>query len=120
LPVRAFAEPPHLDAAAALLAAAPVDVIAYGFTSSAYVNGVDAEAAMIARLAPRTRGIAVVAASAATVAALRESGCRRIAHHIVRSVPPRLRARRTTPTPSSLAATDSALSAPSPRSSVPS
>ena len=78
-PVRAFCEPPHLDAAADLLAAAPVHVIAYGFTSSAYVIGVDAEAAMIARLARRTRGIPVVATSAATVAALREIAARRIA-----------------------------------------
>ena len=78
-PVRAFCEPPHLDAAAELLAAAPVHVIAYGFTSSAYVIGVEAEAAMIARLAQRTRGIPVVAASAATVAALHETGARRIA-----------------------------------------
>jgi maleate isomerase len=69
-PVRAFCEPPDLDAAAELLAAAPIQVIAYGFTSSAYVIGVEAEAAMIARLETRTRGIPVVAASAATVAAL--------------------------------------------------
>ena len=78
-PVRAFAQPPRVDAAAELLAAAPVHVIAYAFTSSAYVIGVEAEAAMIARLAQRTRGIPVVATSAATVAALRETGARRIA-----------------------------------------
>src|SRR3954470_5826137 len=36
-PVRAFAAPPHLDDAAELLAAAPVGVVAFGFTSSAYV-----------------------------------------------------------------------------------
>src|SRR5919107_1744678 len=50
-PVRAFAQPPHVDAAAE----------------------------MIVRLAQRTRGIPVVATSAATVAALREAGARRIA-----------------------------------------
>jgi maleate isomerase len=33
-PVRAFSEPPHLDAAAELLAAAPIHAIAYGFTSA--------------------------------------------------------------------------------------
>src|SRR5919206_4977659 len=43
-PVRAFAEPPHVDNAAELLAAAPLDAIAYGFTSSAYVIGVEGEA----------------------------------------------------------------------------
>jgi len=37
--VRAFAEPPHLDAAAELLAAAPLNVITYAFTSSSYVLG---------------------------------------------------------------------------------
>lgn len=78
-PVRAFSEPPHLDAAAELLAAAPLEVIAYVFTSSAYVIGVDGEAAMINRLQTRTRGIPVVAASAATVAALRTTAARRIA-----------------------------------------
>ena len=30
-PVRAFAEPPHVDAAVPLLAAAPLDAIGYGF-----------------------------------------------------------------------------------------
>jgi maleate isomerase len=77
-PVRAFAQPPHVDDAAELLAAAPLDAIAYGFTSSAYVIGVNAEAAMIARLEQRTRGIPVVAASAATVEALRSLDARRI------------------------------------------
>src|ERR671932_8518 len=59
-PVRAFAEPPHLDDAAELLAAAPLDAIAYGFTSSAYVIGVEGEAEMISRLERRTQGIPVV------------------------------------------------------------
>jgi maleate isomerase len=49
-PVRTFAEPPHLDEAAELLAAAPLHAIAYGFTSSAYVLGVEGELEMIARL----------------------------------------------------------------------
>ena len=34
-PVRAFAEPPHVDDAAELLADAPLKAIVYGFTSSA-------------------------------------------------------------------------------------
>src|SRR4051795_13454375 len=41
--VRAFAEPPDLDDAAELLAAAPLRAIAYGFTSSAYVIGAEGE-----------------------------------------------------------------------------
>lgn len=78
-PVRAFAESPALDAAAALLAAAPVDVIAFAFTSSAYVVGSDGETAMIERLARATRGIPIVAASTSTLAALRELRIERLA-----------------------------------------
>jgi maleate isomerase len=78
-PVRGFAQPPHVDNAAELLAAAPLDAIAYGFTSSAYVIGVEGEAEMIARLQRRTRGIPVVAACGAAVEGLRVLGARRIA-----------------------------------------
>jgi maleate isomerase len=78
-PIRAFAEPPHVDDAAELLAAAPLDAIAYGFTSSAYVIGVEGETEMIARLERRTRGISVVAACGATVEGLRVLGARSIA-----------------------------------------
>ena len=70
-PVRAFAGPPHLDEAAELLAAAPVQVIAFGFTSSAYVLGADGEADMVARLERRTGGLPFVATCAAAVAGLR-------------------------------------------------
>lgn len=70
-PVRAFAEPPHVDDATEVLAAAPVDVIAFGFTSSAYVIGARAEAAMIARLQERAGGLPVVATGSAAVDALR-------------------------------------------------
>ena len=77
-PVRSFAEPPHLDNAAELLAAAPLDAIAYGFTSSAYVIGVEGEAEMMARLERRTRGIPVVATCRAAVEGLRVLGARRI------------------------------------------
>jgi maleate isomerase len=78
-PVRAFAEPPHVDNAAELLAAAPLNAIAYGFTSSAYVIGVEGEAEMIARLERRTRGIPVVVTCRAAVEGLRVLGARRIA-----------------------------------------
>jgi maleate isomerase len=78
-PVRAFAEPPHLDDAAELLAAAPLDAIVYGFTSSAYVIGVQGEAEMIARLERRTRGIPVVATCTAVVEGLRVLDARRMA-----------------------------------------
>jgi maleate isomerase len=78
-PVRAFAEPPHVDNAAELLAAAPLHAITYGFTSSAYVIGVEGEAEMIARLERRTRGIPVVVTCRAAVEGLRVLGARRIA-----------------------------------------
>jgi maleate isomerase len=78
-PVRAFAEPPHLDDAAELLAAAPLHAIAYGFTSSAYVLGARAEAQMVARLEGRTGGIPVVVPCAGTVEGLRALGASRIA-----------------------------------------
>jgi maleate isomerase len=78
-PVRAFAEPPHLDDATELLAAAPLNAITYGFTSSAYVLGAEGESEMIARLERRTRGIPVVATCTAVVEGLRVLGARRMA-----------------------------------------
>ena len=42
-PVRAFIDPPFIDDAVELLAASPLDSIALGFTSSAYVLGADGE-----------------------------------------------------------------------------
>jgi maleate isomerase len=77
--VRAFAQPPHVDYAAELLAAAPLIAIAYGFTSSAYMIGVEGEARIIARLEQRTRGIPVVAACRAAVEGLCVLGARGIA-----------------------------------------
>jgi maleate isomerase len=75
----AFAQPPSIDDGAELLAAAPLDAIAYGFTSSAYVIGAEGEASMLARLERRTRGIPVVAACAAMVAGLRSMRASRLA-----------------------------------------
>jgi maleate isomerase len=77
--VRAFAEPPHVDEATELLAAAPVRAIAFGFTSSAYVIGYDGEAAMLKRLCERSRGLPVVATCAAAVDALRTLQVERVA-----------------------------------------
>jgi maleate isomerase len=78
-PVRAFAEPPHIDEAVELLAGAPIDAIAVGFTSTAYVIGHDGEAAMIERLAKRSRGIPVCSTCIAAVEALRLLGASRLA-----------------------------------------
>jgi maleate isomerase len=78
-PVRAFAEPPHVDDAAELLAGAPIDAIAFAFTSSAYVIGAEGEASMLERLRTRARGIPVVATCGAAVKALRVLQVERIA-----------------------------------------
>lgn len=78
-PVRAFAEPPHVDEAAALLAEAPVAALAFAFTSSAYVIGPRGEAHMLARLGERAHGLPVVATCAAAAGALRVLGAGRIA-----------------------------------------
>ncbi len=77
-PVRAFAEPPHIDAAAELMAAAPVAAIGVGFTSHAYAMGRDAEAAMVARLEGVTRGIPIASPGLACTDALRVLGARRV------------------------------------------
>ena len=78
-PVRAFAEPPLVDDAAELLAAAPLHALAYCFTSSSYVRGVADDAALRSRLEARTRGIPVVITGAAAVAALSALGVHRLA-----------------------------------------
>ena len=78
-PVRAFAEPPHIDEAAELIGAAPVNAIAIGFTSTAYVLGAEGEQALVERLMARTRGITVVSTCASIVEGLRELGAARIA-----------------------------------------
>jgi maleate isomerase len=78
-PVRAFAEPPHVDDATELLAAAPLDAIMFGFTSSAYVTGPDGEKAMLARLQLRARGMPVLGTCASIARALRALGAERVA-----------------------------------------
>lgn len=78
-PVLAFAEPPGIDEAVALLAAAPVQAIGYAFTSSAYLIGAAGEAAMLARLRERAGGIPLTAACAAAVEALRALEVSRLA-----------------------------------------
>ena len=76
---RAFAEPPHVDEAAELLAAAPLDVIAYGFTSSSYLIGPSGDASLKERLERRTGNIPVVIPCPAVVLALRALQVRRLA-----------------------------------------
>jgi maleate isomerase len=78
-PVRAFADPPFIDDAAELLAAAPLHAIVYGFTSSSYVRGANDDTALKARLEKRTRGIPVIVPCAAAVAALTMLVAKRLA-----------------------------------------
>jgi maleate isomerase len=78
-PVRAFADPPHIDDATELLAAAPLHAIAFGFTSSAYVTGREGEEAMLERLRRRARGVPVVGTCASIAHAIRAVGAERVA-----------------------------------------
>ncbi|MFE9751097.1 maleate cis-trans isomerase [Saccharothrix saharensis] len=78
-PVRAFVEPPHVDTAVELLAAAPLDVIALGFTSSAYVLGAAGEKDLFDRLGEHTRGLPITGTTRAAVAGFAALGARRIA-----------------------------------------
>jgi maleate isomerase len=76
---RTFAQPPHVDTTAELLAAAPLHAIIYAFTSSSYLLGPEADTALKGRLEQRTRGIPVVIPAVAAVEALRPCGLRRLA-----------------------------------------
>jgi maleate isomerase len=77
--VRAFADPPHVDDAAELLAAAPLHAIGFGFTASSYVCGATADEALRTRLEERTRGIPVAITGLSAVLALRALGAGRLA-----------------------------------------
>jgi maleate isomerase len=78
-PVRAFAEPPLVDDAAALLAAAPLHAIGFAFTSSSYVRGAADDDRLRQRLEARTRGIPVAITAASAALALRALGIDRVA-----------------------------------------
>jgi maleate isomerase len=78
-PVRAFADPPAIDGAAALLAAAPLHAIGVAFTGSSYVRGVADDEALRQRLEECTRGIPVAVTCAAAVEGLRALAAERLA-----------------------------------------
>lgn len=75
---RSMSEPPHVDDAARLLADAPVSVIAYAFTSSSYLIGVDGDQAMQARLQGRTGGIPVLVTCLSVTLGLRALRVRKL------------------------------------------
>lgn len=77
--VRAFSQPPHIDDAAELLAAAPLDVIAFAFTSSSYLGGPDDDRRLAERLSSRTNGTPVIIACQAAVLALHAVKATRVA-----------------------------------------
>jgi maleate isomerase len=78
-PVKSFAEPPHLDNAVELLAAAPLDVVALGFTSSAYVLGASGEDALYERLGRPARNLPITGTTKAAIAGFTALGANRVA-----------------------------------------
>jgi maleate isomerase len=78
-PVGAFVDPPVIDDAAALLAAAPLHAIGMAFNASSYVRGRAHDGELRQRLEQRTRGIPVAITSDAAALALRAVGATRVA-----------------------------------------
>jgi maleate isomerase len=78
-PVQAFVEPPYIDEAVSLLAAAPLAAIGIGFTSSAYVVGAVGEQKAVDRLMQHSAGVPIVATCASAVTGLRKLNAGRIA-----------------------------------------
>lgn len=78
-PVGAFVDPPLIDDAAELLAAAPLHAIGMAFNASSYVRGKAHDAELRRRLEQRTRGIPVAITSDAAALALRAVGAARVA-----------------------------------------
>lgn len=78
-PVGAFADPPLIDEAAELLAAAPLHAIGFAFTSSSYVRGAADDETLRQRLEQRTRGIPVAITSLSAVLALRALSATKLA-----------------------------------------
>lgn len=72
--VRAFANPPYIDDAVELLAAAPLDVIVYGFTSSSYLLGPGGDAEFCKRLEGRSHGMPIVIPCRSVLLALQTLG----------------------------------------------
>lgn len=78
-PIEEFVEPPHIDKAVELLAAASLDVIALGFTSSAYVLRPSGERALFDRLGQYTRQLPLTGTTAAAVAGFKALGAKTVA-----------------------------------------
>lgn len=76
---RAFAEPPHIDRAAQLVAALSPRVILYAFTSSSYVLGPQADDSLRTRLEKQAGGVPVLLTCPAAKEALQILGAHQIA-----------------------------------------
>lgn len=76
--VRAFADPPDIDDAVELLAAAPLDVIVYGFTSSSYLLGPGGDTDFCARLEGRSHGLPIVIPCRSVLLALQTLGINKL------------------------------------------
>ncbi len=76
---KAFAAPPAVDDAAALLSAVDPKAIIYAFTSSSYILGPAEDEALRRRLQARAKEVPVIVQTAALVAALQALGAERIA-----------------------------------------
>lgn len=76
---RSFAEPPHVDNVVELLTDAPLNIVAYGFTSSSYLLGPDGDVSLKGRLEERSHGLAVLIPCLSAVLALRTLGVQRLA-----------------------------------------
>ena len=72
--VRSFAAPPYVDDAVEILSAAPLNSIAYGFTSSSYLLGPDGDSELSKRLKDRSQGLPIVIPCQSVVVALRTLG----------------------------------------------
>jgi maleate isomerase len=75
----AFAEPPHVDAAAERLADLAPHAIVFAYTGSSYALGPDADDPTRRRLEERAHGVRVILTCPAATMALRVFGARRIA-----------------------------------------
>ena len=76
---KAFAAPPAVDNAAAILSAVNPAAVVYGFTSSSYILGAAADDALRQRLESKCNGTPVVIQTDALATALRSLRARRIA-----------------------------------------
>jgi maleate isomerase len=75
----AFAEPPHVDAAAERLADLAPHAIVFAYTGSSYALGPDADDPTRRRLEERAHGVPVILTCPAATTALRAFGAKRIA-----------------------------------------